>query len=165
MVGRLLCGAVVGALALATPARAQTAAPSTQAAQAIEPHKKADLARLLQLTGAAKLGMQLFDQVLASFKNVVPGAKEAFWTEFRKEVQPEELTDRLLVLYDRHLSHAEVRELVRFYESPLGKKVLTAMPALTTESMQIGQAWAMELALRAKKKLDAQKLAQPPAGK
>lgn len=139
----------------AAPSAALTATPAP--APTIDPQKRADLLRLMQVTGATRMGMQLFDQVLASFKNVVPGAKESFWTEFRKEVNVDELTERLLPIYDRHLSPSEVKELIRFYESPLGKKVLASMPAITAESMQAGQAWGMDLALRAKKKIDTQK--------
>ncbi|MFO0576553.1 MAG: DUF2059 domain-containing protein [Polyangia bacterium] len=166
---RLKTAALAGALALvpsvAGTARADKPAPSPNGSAAaaaapaptIDPQKRADLLRLMQVTGATRMGMQLFDQVLASFKNVVPGAKESFWTEFRKEVNVDELTERLLPIYDRHLSPSEVKELIRFYESPLGKKVLASMPAITAESMQAGQAWGMDLALRAKKKIDAQK--------
>lgn len=137
----------------ASPATAATAAPGP----VIDPQKRADLVRLMQITGATRLGLQLFEQVLTSFKNVVPGSKDSFWNEFRKEVSVDELTDRLLPIYDRHLSPAEVKELIRFYESPIGKKVLAAMPAITSESMQVGQTWGMDLALRAKKKIDAQR--------
>ena len=144
-----------GAAPAAVAAPAASAAPTPT--PAIDPQKRADLLRLMQVTGATRMGMQLFDQVLTSFKNVVPGAKESFWTEFRKEVNVDELTERLLPIYDRHLSASEVKELIRFYESPLGKKVLASMPAITAESMQAGQAWGMDLALRAKKKIDAQK--------
>jgi hypothetical protein len=142
----------------AVPAPPSAAAPAAPAAAPVlDPQKRADLVRLMQITGATRLGLQLFEQVLTSFKNVVPSAKDSFWTEFRKEVSVDELTDRLLPIYDRHLSPAEVKELIRFYESPIGKKVLAAMPAITAESMQVGQTWGMELALRAKKKLDAQR--------
>lgn len=141
------------------PAPSATAAPAAPA-PVIDPQKRADLVRLMQVTGATRLGLQLFEQVLTSFKNVVPGSKDSFWNEFRKEVSIDELTDRLLPIYDRHLSSAEVKELIRFYESPLGKKVLAAMPAITSESMQVGQTWGMDLALRAKKKIDAQRQAE-----
>lgn len=150
-----------------TPAAATAATAAPPPPPPIDPQKRADLVRLMQVTGATRLGLQLFEQVLTSFKNVVPGAKEAFWAEFRKEVNVDELTERLLPIYDRHLNSSEVKELIRFYESPLGKKVLAAMPAITAESMQAGQAWGMDLALRAKKKIDAQKQleAQRAAGK
>lgn len=141
----------------AAPAPASSATAAAAAGPVIDPQKRADLVRLMQVTGATRLGLSLFEQVLTSFKNVVPGSKDAFWNEFRKEVSVDELTDRLLPIYDRHLSSAEVKELIRFYESPIGKKVLAAMPAITSESMQVGQTWGMDLALRAKKKLDAQR--------
>ena len=39
----------------------------------------------------------------------------------------------------------EVRQLVVFYQSPLGKKTQTALPTILDQSMQAGQQWAQGL--------------------
>jgi hypothetical protein len=42
-------------------------------------------------------------------------------------------------LYARHFTAAELNEMAAFYRTPVGTKMLTLMPQLMSESMQIGQ--------------------------
>ena len=41
---------------------------------------------------------------------------------------------------DRHFSSAELRQLISFYQSPIGQKIITELPAVTQESMEAGPA-------------------------
>lgn len=45
----------------------------------------------------------------------------------------------------KHLTHSDVKELIQFYESPLGKKLTAATGKITSESMQMAQTWGMGL--------------------
>ena len=119
--------------------------------------KLADIQKLMNLTGAANLGVQAADQMIASMKGAMPTVPDKFWTEFRKELNADELVSLIIPVYDKHLTQAELKELIKFYETPVGKKMIAVMPAITAESIQIGQQWGMEVARRAKAKLDAQK--------
>lgn len=128
-----------------------------QAAQtAADKAKAADIKKLMTLTGAGNLGIQAMGQMLQVLKQATPKVPEAFWAEFQKEVNPDELVDRVVPIYAKHLSHGEIKELIKFYETPLGKKLIATLPAITQESMVVGQQWGMDLANRARKKLDAQ---------
>jgi hypothetical protein len=145
---RLALAVALGVAALfATPARAQNAP---------DPAKQADILKLMKLTGAGNLGLQAMDQMINSMKGAMANVPEKFWTEFRKEVSADELVNLIIPVYDKHLSHAEIKELIRFYETPVGKKMIAVMPAITQESMQVGQQWGMGIALRAKQKLESQ---------
>lgn len=119
--------------------------------------KLADIQKLMNLTGAANLGVQAADQMIASMKGAMPTVPDKFWTEFRKEINADELVNLIIPVYDKHLTQGELKELIKFYETPVGKKMIAVMPAITAESIQIGQQWGMEVARRAKAKLDAQK--------
>ena len=46
----------------------------------------------------------------------------------------------MVKLYTKGFSEAELNELIAFYKSALGKKVLKEMPALFAESMKMTQA-------------------------
>ena len=46
----------------------------------------------------------------------------------------------MVKLYTSNFSESELKELVAFYQSPLGKKVLEKMPQLTQQSAQMTQA-------------------------
>ncbi|MBS0432225.1 MAG: DUF2059 domain-containing protein [Proteobacteria bacterium] len=50
-----------------------------------------------------------------------------------------EQIDRLVPIYQRHFSSADVRGLLVFFRSPLGAKWLQASPAITEEAMQAGR--------------------------
>ena len=39
----------------------------------------------------------------------------------------------------------EIKGLLQFYGTPLGKKLVSALPPLTRESMMTGQKWAQSL--------------------
>ena len=46
----------------------------------------------------------------------------------------------MVKLYTSNFSEQELKDLVAFYQSPLGKKVLEKMPQLTQQSAQMTQA-------------------------
>ena len=50
-------------------------------------------------------------------------------------------------------SYVEVKDIIKFYETPSGKKLLLATPAMVAESTQLGQEWGREIAERVMKKL------------
>ena len=84
--------------------------------------KIADIHRLMKLTGSGDLGIQVINQLMVSLKKAMPQVPEGFWEEFSKEVKPDELIEQIVPVYDRNLSHDDVKELIKFYESPIGKK-------------------------------------------
>ena len=58
----------------------------------------------------------------------------------------------MVKLYTSNFSEQELKDLIAFYESPVGQKVLKQMPALTAQSAQITQA-KLESAVPAVNKL------------
>jgi len=124
----------------------------------VDAQKHADILHLLELTQAAAIGEQAAQQVFASLQKAMPTVKDEVFAELRKQVHAGELRDRLLPLYDKHFTAAEIKELLRFYETPLGKKLTQTLPALNQEALQIGQQWGSELSVRIKRRLDAAQL-------
>lgn len=51
----------------------------------------------------------------------------------------ENLRDELVSLYAESFSTEELTEIIRFYESPVGKKTITQFPDLFSKGMAIGQ--------------------------
>lgn len=117
--------------------------------------KRADIMRLLQLTHAASMGDLAVQQLITTYRQTMPQVKDEIWQELKKEISSEELLLRLIPIYDKHFSAAELKELLRFYESPMGKKVTQVMPTVNQEAMTAGQTWGSEIAVRIKRRLDA----------
>ena len=126
------------------------------AVHAEETQKQKDIRKLLKITGSGELGTQVMGQMIGSMKKTMPQVPEKFWGDFMKEVHTEELVDLIVPVYDRNLTHDDVKELIRFYESPTGKKFVSVLPKITQESMVVGEKWGRELATKVMVKLQAQ---------
>ena len=129
--------------------------PSLSFAQkkSMDPAKEKDIRRLLELTGAATLGAQVMNQMLQTFRQTMPNVPADFWPELQKELNPNELVEKVIPVYDKHLSAQELKDIIKFYETPSGKKLLAAQPAIMQDSSVVGQEWGREIGERVMKKL------------
>src|SRR5436309_84138 len=130
------------------------------AVHAEETQKQKDIRKLLKITGSGELGTQVMSQMVGSMKKAMPQVPDKFWGDFMKEVRTDELIDLIVPVYDRNLAQEDIKELIRFYESPTGKKFVSVLPKITQESMVVGEKWGRELAERVIKKLNN----APPSG-
>jgi hypothetical protein len=138
----------------------------SSAAHAQETAKQQDIRRLLKMTGSAELGSQVLTQMLSNMKKSLPNVPEAFWTDVAQEIHTEELVSLIVPIYDRNLSQDDVRELIKFYGSPTGKKFVSVLPKITEESMAVGQTWGNQLVQKVIAKLQqSQQQQATPADK
>ncbi len=86
--------------------------------------------------------------LLPSLKASAPDVPPEFWDEFMKEVDPNELVNLTVPIYMRHFTEHEIQEMIRFYRTPTGQKLVQKQPQVMQESMQAGQLWAQGLAQR-----------------
>jgi len=107
-----------------------------------------DLVKLMSVNGSSETYNMVYDQLTAQLKQAKPGAPDSVWSNLKREVYDKEvndLTKQLVPLYKKHFTHEDVKELISFYESPIGKKLTAKTPLLTQESMQLSQTWGMNL--------------------
>ena len=64
-----------------------------------------------------------------------------------------DLTDKLVPVYQKYMTLSDINEMIKFYESPVGKKFARNNPLITQESVKIGQEWGMKMAQELKSKL------------
>lgn len=119
--------------------------------------KQQDIRKLMELTGATKIGQQIAAQMIPMFKQSNPQVPQKFWDDVMKEFDAKSMIDLVVPIYDRHLTHDDVKGLIAFYQSPLGRKMTAVMPQIAQESMQAGQQWGMQIAQRVQKRLEEQK--------
>lgn len=93
------------------------------------------------------------DQLMVTFEEILPDVPTEFWLDFRNEVKADDLLDMMVPIYDKYYTHDDIRELIKFYESPVGKKMVETMPLLLQESMQAGQEWGRALSEKMLQKL------------
>jgi uncharacterized protein len=117
--------------------------------------KRAKALLLMEMTGAGELGVQVLNQMLPNLKAMVPKAPESFWQEFMTEVRPESLVELIVPVYTKHFDESDLDELIRFYSTPVGRKMIEKTPAIAADSMTAGQQWGTEIAQRALERLKA----------
>ncbi|HYE48363.1 MAG TPA: DUF2059 domain-containing protein [Azospirillaceae bacterium] len=113
-----------------------------------------DLARkLIEKTGAAVVGQQIAStinqQIVQNMKQANPARSvevEAFVTDFYMPVLREEIPammEEMAKIYARHFTAADLRQIITFYDSPLGRKMLRVTPQImqqaTTAGLDLGQ--------------------------
>lgn len=129
-----------------------------RAAERISPAKETDIRRLLEATGATRIGTVMTQSVVRqmgdAFRQSRPDLPAGLIDSMSQDVGKifgeamnvkGGLVDRMVPLYHRQFTHEEIKGMLVFYESPLGKKVAQALPVLTQESVELGQEWGESL--------------------
>lgn len=114
-----------------------------------ESAKREDIEQLLQLTGARAIGLRTTNQVIARFQAIHPDVPDEVWQVVRDEAAArvdDFVSERVVPIYEEYLTHDEIKELLAFYQSPLGQKLLRVLPQMSQESLRAGQAWGLEFA-------------------
>jgi len=107
-----------------------------------------DLVKLMSVNGTTETYNMVYDQLTAQLKQAKPNVPDSVWSNLKTEVfdmEVNELTKQLVPLYKKHFTQEDVKELISFYESPIGKKLTTETTLITKETMQISQTWGMNL--------------------
>ena len=144
-----------------TPSAAAAASgqSATQVADAqmpkIDPAKEADIRKLLDLTGAAALAQQVMTGMENNIKPLMTNALppgdyrdqliELFWEKFQSKMGTDSLLNLAIIRYDQNFSDDEIKQLIAFYQTPLGEKVVTVLPKLTLELQQDGTKMGQQL--------------------
>ena len=115
-----------------------------QANSSIDPAKETDIRSLMELVGAKDIVQdganaaieQSREKLLATVPNNDKGQAfvNAFAASYQKKFDVDQVTNQLVVLYDKHFTDDEIRGLLQFYGSPLGQKVAAEMPKISRES-------------------------------
>ncbi|MBC7982410.1 MAG: DUF2059 domain-containing protein [Candidatus Obscuribacterales bacterium] len=132
-----------------------TAVPQFTFAEELTTAKRADIERLLEMTGATALGKQMATAVVAQMAQSIKQARPDV-PQRVIDVLPEEVgavfeanmasfNEIVIPIYHNFFTGLEIKEMIRFYSTELGKKTIRVMPALMQESMLAGQQWGQSL--------------------
>lgn len=121
----------------------------------ITPMEEADIRRLMALVGAKELVVQKMAAMERALRPLItnalpPGAYReklvTFYLErFDAEADPQKVLDLIVPIYAKYFSDQEIRELIRFCQTPLGQKAVKALPKISAESRQAGSALGRKL--------------------
>ena len=137
----------------------------TQGAAAMDAEKRANIEALLKDTGMLANMSRLIDllvpQIMGSLKKENRKIPDAVWDQFTGICTEEmkrslpELEDPVITIYDDNFSTDEIKQLVAFYQSPVGRKIVIQLPQLMQQSVTMGQSWGQQAGARAVERIRA----------
>ncbi len=124
----------------------------------VNPDKVTDIKKLIEMTRLEDVVLlssnKILDQILPMLKKAMakntPALTEAVFEIVRNTTMslvqrqiwsPGGLVDRVVPVYDKHYTHAEIQALIKFYKSPLGQKVAALKPEITKEGIIVAEQW------------------------
>lgn len=110
-----------------------------------ETEKAEDIKKLLKVSGILDQLVYMQDSLLNNVSMMVtgnfPNVPEAFWGEFnhllgKKEM--DDLVERVIPVYNKHMSHETVKKLITMFETPFWDEWKEKMPLISREAGVIG---------------------------
>jgi hypothetical protein len=130
------------------------AAAAARKATAVDPVIRADIEKLMEMTGQTQTSVQIANTISNAFLNgfkqtqkVVPPrmievVREVLQAEFARAFATSDFKDKQVALFAKYYTHAEIKGLITFYESELGRKAVANTPSIMREGAAIGEDWA-----------------------
>jgi uncharacterized protein len=114
------------------------------------------LQTMFKVSGSEEIYQTAISQMFTMFKEQYATVKEETWVSLEAEFKNTSINDLIELLtptYQKHLTLEEIKGLIEFYETPVGKKYAQKSPLIMQESMQIGQQWGMKIGEEFAKKM------------
>lgn len=121
---------------------------ATYVCHAQQTEAEKDILKLMEVNGSAATYDLAFSQMVAQYKMMKPNVPQMVWDSAKREVFDKEIVElnkKLIPVYQKNFTPAEIKQLIDFYQSPLGKKLVDGTTKVGKESMQVAQPWGMSL--------------------
>jgi hypothetical protein len=122
-------------------------AARSQGTAAPDPAKLQLIRQLLTRVHITDQALQAMEQQIPAQRAANPRVPAEFWDRFLEQARARrgELEDGYAALYERHFSTEEIRQLLAFYDTPIGKRFLEVQPVLMREGIALGQEWGSRI--------------------
>jgi hypothetical protein len=142
----------------AAPAHTADQAAVTKSTAGIDPAKEAAIRRLFEIQGINKSFQQIVTTMISNMRPMMnsslpPGEYrekllDLFSERFQSKLRVEQFVNLTIPIYDKYFTQDEIEGLTKFYQTALGKKVITVLPQVLvesqTESMKLGEKYGRE---------------------
>lgn len=141
----------------ATPGQAAPAKPAAQApaaqtppapAEKIDPAKDAAIRHLMDITETSKMGENIANYITSKVHDgagraipadQLPKFMDTFSQKFSAGLPPTAVNDAIVAVYAKHFSLDDIQALTKFYDSPIGQRLVKEMPEVNQQMAIAGQ--------------------------
>ena len=114
--------------------------------------KKKDILKLLEVSGLLTQMSYIEDGIINPYARMIsltyPEVPDPFWDEFNKLVDENDmnlLMDRVVLVYNKHISHEAIKQLIKMFSTVFWEEWKQKMPTISKEAGLIGSQWTQEL--------------------
>lgn len=118
--------------------------------------KNEKIMELMEVMGTKQNLHDILNTMVVQYKSSYPDIPSEFWKKAISEENVNDLFNRMIPLYSKYYNEKEINDLIVFYKTPTGKKMVETMPQVMNESMQIGEKWGAEIGSKIQAELDSQ---------
>ena len=137
----------------------KTQEPASKASVRVDPEKEAAIRKLFEIQGTRSSMVQVLAGMSENMKPTLskmlpPGEYQGkliplFFEKFQGKMKTGDLMDLMVPIYDKYLTKEDVNGLAQFYQTPLGKKMLSVLPQLVIETQTAAMNMGQELGRQA----------------
>jgi uncharacterized protein len=114
----------------------------------LEEAKKANIRKLIILDEQKELTRQACEEIFSSIKKKSIGIPKKDWEDIVVDIEKKELLEELIPIYDKYLSHEDVKELLACTPLSEPQKV-----KFDQKKLKINVIWGHKLAMKIQQKL------------
>jgi len=107
--------------------------------------KDTDIIKLLNLVRAYDIPESIVNDIIKSYKTMLPMVDSTYWQSLRQEADIDGVIKKLVPVYDRIFNEEEIKELIKFFETPTGKKWVATFGEANDEVIKIFETWSGEV--------------------
>lgn len=119
---------------------------TTQAQTSADKEYQAAVTKMLEVSNSLEAMKQMAPQIIAMVKQQAPEAPQAFWDEMEKTMitMYDEIVKAIIPIYQKYLTLQDIQGIIKFYESPIGKKLAESNTKIAMETMPVAQQIGMQ---------------------
>jgi uncharacterized protein len=130
-----------------TPSSISPAAPPPSLLGKVDPTEDAAIRHLMDVTETSKLGDNINAFLTERIRTIMsrslspdrlPKFMDSFSQKFSAASPSSAVTDAMVPIYARAFTMEDIQEMTKFYESPVGQKMVKQLPKVTQESQDAG---------------------------
>ncbi|MFH1453023.1 MAG: DUF2059 domain-containing protein [Armatimonadota bacterium] len=113
-------------------------------AQDVPADKKEAILELLRITEINSQIKQTMDEMFGIIEDNYSefDACKEFINEFKSKYDINEVIELLVPIYSKYYTYEDIKEMIKFYKSPIGQKMISAAPGIDSEAIKAGAEYA-----------------------
>jgi hypothetical protein len=128
------------------------------AEEKLSKEKRADIQKLMTLTGSAGIGKRISDAMIVRLTQLLKSKEPKITNKALQVMQKvvrasvdeymqgdEGFMNVFINLYHKHFTHEDIKGLIKFNETELGKKSVQTMPLLARDSYDAEKNWSLKV--------------------